>query len=81
MFSAVYTRSRHVCRTSANKEGAGLIINASSIGGRIALPFNSLYHGTKFAIEGISESLALELAPHGIRVKIVEPGGVNVDQI
>jgi NAD(P)-dependent dehydrogenase (short-subunit alcohol dehydrogenase family) len=40
---------------------------------------NSLYHGTKFAIEGISESLALELAPHGIRVKIIEPGGVRTD--
>jgi NAD(P)-dependent dehydrogenase (short-subunit alcohol dehydrogenase family) len=58
---------------------SGLIINVSSIGGRIAAPFTSLYNGTKFAIEGISESLALELSPHGIRVKIIEPGGVKTD--
>ena len=58
---------------------SGLIINVSSIGGRVTFPFNSLYHGTKFALEGISESLAIELAPHGVRVKIVEPGGVKTD--
>ena len=57
----------------------GLIINVSSIGGRVCFPFNSLYHGTKFALEGISESLAIELAPQGVRVKIVEPGGVKTD--
>jgi len=58
---------------------SGVIINVSSIGGRMTFPFNSLYHGTKFALEGISESLAIELAPHGVRVKIVEPGGVKTD--
>jgi NAD(P)-dependent dehydrogenase (short-subunit alcohol dehydrogenase family) len=77
VFGCVYTIQ--ACLPHLRDRGAGLIINVSSIGGRIALPFNSLYHGTKFAIEGISESLALELAPHGIRVKIVEPGGVKTD--
>lgn len=59
------------------KSGSGVIINVTSAGGRIALPFCSLYHGTKFALEGISESANLELAPLGIRVRIVEPGGVK----
>jgi NAD(P)-dependent dehydrogenase (short-subunit alcohol dehydrogenase family) len=77
VFGCVY--AIQACLPHFRDRGAGLIINVSSIGGRIALPFNSLYHGTKFAIEGISESLALELAPHGIRVKIVEPGGVKTD--
>jgi NAD(P)-dependent dehydrogenase (short-subunit alcohol dehydrogenase family) len=42
-------------------------------------PLGSLYHGSKWAVEGLSESLHFELAPLGIRVKIVEPGGVNTD--
>eukprot|EP00171_Calliarthron_tuberculosum_P018065 IDg18065t1 len=58
---------------------SGTIVNVTSVGGRLALPFNSLYHGTKFGLEGVSESTALELAPLGIRVRIVEPGGVNTD--
>lgn len=58
---------------------AGTIVNVTSVGGRYVLPFNSLYHGTKFGLEGVSESAALELAPLGIRVRIVEPGGVKTD--
>jgi NAD(P)-dependent dehydrogenase (short-subunit alcohol dehydrogenase family) len=54
--------------------GEGTIINVSSVGGRTASPFGSLYHAAKFAIEGLSESLRYELAPHGIRVKLIEPG-------
>jgi NAD(P)-dependent dehydrogenase (short-subunit alcohol dehydrogenase family) len=77
VFGPVYTMQ--ACLPHFRTQASGLIINVSSIGGRLALPFNSLYHGTKFAIEGISESLALELAPHGIRVKIIEPGGVRTD--
>ena len=61
----------------ANK--AGVIINISSIGGRITFPLISLYHSTKFAVEGFSESLHYELEPLGIKVKIVEPGGVATD--
>lgn len=57
----------------------GTIINITSIGGKMTLPLTSLYHATKFAVEGFSESLHYELAPHGISVKIVEPGGVNTD--
>ncbi len=77
VFGPVYTTQ--ACLQHFRAQASGLVINVSSIGGRLVLPFNSLYHGTKFAIEGISESLALELAPHGIRVKIIEPGGVKTD--
>ena len=59
-------------------QGSGVIINVSSIGGRVTFPFNSLYHGTKFALEGISESLAIELAPT-ITVNAVAPGFVRKD--
>ncbi|MEO0468177.1 MAG: SDR family oxidoreductase [Bacteroidota bacterium] len=58
---------------------SGIIINISSIGGRITFPLISLYHSTKWAVEGFSESLHYELAPLGIQVKIVEPGGVQTD--
>jgi NADP-dependent 3-hydroxy acid dehydrogenase YdfG len=56
---------------------SGTIINISSIGGRITFPLGTLYHGTKFAVEGLSESLHFELLPLGIRVKLVEPGMVK----
>jgi NAD(P)-dependent dehydrogenase (short-subunit alcohol dehydrogenase family) len=55
---------------------SGVIVNISSGGGVFALPMTSLYNASKFALEGFSESLAYELAGLGIRVKIVEPGGV-----
>ncbi|MEY4249671.1 MAG: hypothetical protein RJA87_1304 [Pseudomonadota bacterium] len=57
----------------------GTVINVSSIGGRITFPLGSLYHGSKFAVEGLSESLHFELLPLGIRVKIIEPGMVKTD--
>ena len=58
---------------------AGLFINTSSIGGLITVPFNSLYHATKWALEGWSESMAFELGQLGIGMKIVEPGGMKTD--
>lgn len=60
-----------------NKEG--LIINISSMGGRITIPFGSLYHSTKFALEGLTEAMQYELNPLGIRLKIVEPGSYKTD--
>ncbi|WP_044204485.1 SDR family oxidoreductase [Flammeovirga sp. OC4] len=60
-----------------NKEG--MIINVSSIGGKMTFPLGSLYHGTKFAVEGISEALSFELGEIGVKVKIVEPGAINTD--
>jgi NAD(P)-dependent dehydrogenase (short-subunit alcohol dehydrogenase family) len=57
----------------------GVIINVSSIGGRLTFPFCTLYHATKFAVEGLTESLQYELNPLGIRLKLVEPGGYKTD--
>jgi NAD(P)-dependent dehydrogenase (short-subunit alcohol dehydrogenase family) len=61
------------------EQGGGTIVNISSIGGRIAFPFTSAYHATKFAIEGLSESLRFELQPFNIRIKLIEPGGIKTD--
>ncbi|MCI4669238.1 MAG: SDR family oxidoreductase [Bacteroidia bacterium] len=58
---------------------AGTIVNISSIGGKMTFPYGSLYHGTKFAVEGISEALSYELNAIGIKVKIVEPGAIATD--
>ena len=58
---------------------AGLIITTTSIGGLMTFPFNSVYHATKWALEGWSESMAFELAPHNIRIKTVSPGGIKTD--
>jgi NAD(P)-dependent dehydrogenase (short-subunit alcohol dehydrogenase family) len=55
----------------------GRIVNVSSIGGRVALPFIGAYAGTKHAVEGISDSLRRELLPYGIEVIVVEPGAVR----
>ncbi len=64
---------RHVLPVM-RRQGGGTIVNISSIGGRFAAPLASLYHATKFAIEGLSDSLRHELAPFAVRVKLVEPG-------
>lgn len=61
------------------QNGSGLIINTSSIAGHIAFPFSSIYHATKWALEGWSESLSIELAPFHIGVKTVAPGGIATD--
>ncbi len=58
------------------ENGGGVIVNISSFGGMLALPFGSLYTSSKFAVEGFSEALSHELAPFNIAVKIVEPGSV-----
>jgi NAD(P)-dependent dehydrogenase (short-subunit alcohol dehydrogenase family) len=58
---------------------AGHILNISSMGGLMAFPGISAYHGSKFALEGISESLAKEVKHLGIKVTIVEPGGFRTD--
>ncbi|WP_028100651.1 SDR family oxidoreductase [Pseudoduganella violaceinigra] len=61
------------------KQGSGAIVNVASIGGLVTLPFFSLYHATKYAVVGFTESLSFELAPLGIRAKCIAPGGVATD--
>ena len=59
----------------ANK--GGVIVNISSVGGKMTFPLGTLYHGTKFAVEGLSEALSFELDAIGVRVKIVESGVIK----
>jgi short-subunit dehydrogenase len=55
----------------------GRIVNITSMGGRIAIPLDSIYHATKFALEGLSESVQYEVEPFGIKIILVEPGAVG----
>jgi NAD(P)-dependent dehydrogenase (short-subunit alcohol dehydrogenase family) len=66
-----------VCRAALpilRRQGSGLIVNMSSIGGLMGLPFEGLYSASKFALEGMSEALRLEVRQFGIHVVLVEPG-------
>lgn len=66
-----------VCRAalpSLRASGQGYIINISSLAGIVGLPYSGLYSATKFALEGVSESLRHELRPFGVNVVLVEPG-------
>jgi NAD(P)-dependent dehydrogenase (short-subunit alcohol dehydrogenase family) len=67
------------------EQGAGHILQVSSIGGVIAIPDLGLYHAAKWGLEGFSEALAQEVAPFGIHVTLIDPGdlpqiGVGVPQ-
>ncbi|MDO6433449.1 SDR family oxidoreductase [Flavitalea sp. BT771] len=57
----------------------GLFISTTSIGGLITFPFSSVYHATKWALEGWSESMAFELKKIGVGIKTVSPGGIKTD--
>ena len=59
--------------------GGGRIINISSLGGRLAFPFGGLYSASKFALEGLSDALRMELAPFNIKVSVIQPGPVSTD--
>ncbi|SDL93853.1 NADP-dependent 3-hydroxy acid dehydrogenase YdfG [Catalinimonas alkaloidigena] len=61
------------------QKGQGVIVNLSSFGGIVGLPFTSLYASSKFAVEGFSEALSHELSQLHIAVKIIEPGGVHTN--
>jgi NAD(P)-dependent dehydrogenase (short-subunit alcohol dehydrogenase family) len=70
--------TREALRYFRNAKG-GTIINITSMGGLVTFPFYSVYHGTKWAVEGFSESLAFELRHLNIKVKCVEPGAIKTD--
>jgi NAD(P)-dependent dehydrogenase (short-subunit alcohol dehydrogenase family) len=58
---------------------SGTIVNVTSIGGKFGEPFGAWYHATKFAVEGLSDCLRLELRPFGIRVVVIEPGAIRTE--
>jgi NAD(P)-dependent dehydrogenase (short-subunit alcohol dehydrogenase family) len=58
---------------------SGHVVNISSVGGKIYEPLGGWYHATKFAVEGLSDSLRLELAPFGVHVVVVEPGAIRTE--
>jgi NAD(P)-dependent dehydrogenase (short-subunit alcohol dehydrogenase family) len=61
------------------RQGGGRIVQLSTYGGQVAFPGNSLYHATKWGIEGFCEAVAAEVAPFGIGITIVEPGGARTE--
>jgi NAD(P)-dependent dehydrogenase (short-subunit alcohol dehydrogenase family) len=65
-----------VCRAAlpALRSRSGYIVNIGSIGGLIAIPYQAMYSASKFALEGLSESLRMEVRPFGVKVVIIEPG-------
>ena len=72
----------NVCREIIpyfREQKRGHIVNIASVGGRMTFPLYSVYHATKWAVEGFSESLQYELDQFNIRVKIVEPGPIKSD--
>jgi short-subunit dehydrogenase len=57
----------------------GTIVNVASMGGRITFPLYSIYHATKWAVEGFSEALQFEVSEFNIKIKIIEPGPIKTD--
>lgn len=70
---------KHAISVWRSNKQKGTLVNITSVGGRVTFPYYSLYHSTKWAVEGFTESLNYEVAPLGIRVKLVEPGAIRTD--
>ncbi|MGP8432420.1 oxidoreductase [Paraburkholderia fungorum] len=70
-------RLTQLCLPHMRAQGGGRIINISSIGGKLAMPLGGWYHASKFALEGLSDALRNEVRPFGVRVVVIEPGGVE----
>ena len=58
---------------------SGYVVNVSSMGGKFGEPLGSWYHATKYAVEGLSDSIRPELAPFGIHVVVIEPGAIRTE--
>src|SRR6476660_1619643 len=76
-FFGVVRVTQHVLPIMRNGIGGGIIVNVSSVNGHVPFPVISAYVATKFALEGLSESIAYELEPFGIKVILIEPGAIG----
>ncbi len=77
LYGVVYTTRAAV--PVMRKQRSGTILQVSSVGGRLAMPGNSPYHAAKWAVGGFSDSVAMEVAPFGVRVCTLEPGGFRTN--
>jgi NAD(P)-dependent dehydrogenase (short-subunit alcohol dehydrogenase family) len=72
----------NVCREILpyfREKKSGIIVNVASMGGRLTFPLYSIYHASKWALEGFSEALQYEIKQFGVKVKIIEPGPIKTD--
>jgi NAD(P)-dependent dehydrogenase (short-subunit alcohol dehydrogenase family) len=76
-YGVVYTTRAAV--PVMRKQKSGHIFQVSSVGGRLAVPGNTPYHAAKWAVGGFSDSLAMEVAPFGVRICTLEPGGIRTN--
>nr|UKE84260.1 oxidoreductase [Pectobacterium sp. PL152] len=77
VFGAVQLTQRVLPHMRAQRSGT--VINITSMGGKIYTPLGAWYHGTKFALEAISDCLRLEVEPFGIDIVVIEPGGIKTE--
>src|ERR1700726_4888952 len=77
LYGVVYTTRAAV--PVMRKQKGGHIFQVSSVGGRLGVPGNTPYHAAKWAVGGFSDSLAMEVAPFGVKVCTLEPGGIRTD--
>jgi NAD(P)-dependent dehydrogenase (short-subunit alcohol dehydrogenase family) len=81
-FEVNFFAALRLCRAALpvmRRQGQGYIVNIGSIGGILALPYQSMYSASKFAIEGMSEALRMEVRGFGIRVVLIEPGDFKTE--
>jgi len=82
LFETNFFGVHRVCRAvlpTLRAQGSGLIVNVSSLGGLVTIPFQGFYSASKFALESMSEALRMELKPHGVQVTLLEPGDFKTD--